>query len=67
MTKYFTPKRYMSDYRKSMSHEQAYMQHKVNGQSFVSGELYDQMYLNLRTPLLLNFLLLVWFIAWVVL
>lgn len=66
MRKYSNPKRYMPDYRMSMSHADAYMR-EVNGQGFVSGELYDRMYLDLRSSLLLNFILLVWFIGWVVL
>lgn len=67
MAKYSNPKRYMPDYRMSISHELVYMK-EVNEQGYIDGELYDELYaeycqLTLITILALLFL----FIGWVIL
>ena len=43
MIKFSNPKRYMPDYRMSMSHADAYMR-EVDGQGYIDGELYDELY-----------------------
>lgn len=43
MAKYSNPKRYMPDYHVSISHEHSFMR-EVNGQGYVDGMLYDELY-----------------------
>lgn len=65
MSKFHNPKRYMPDYRVSISHEQSYMR-EVNGQGYIDGELYDQLYAEYRRLSLIVYItLLVLFICWV--
>lgn len=42
-TKFSNPKRYMSDYHVSVNSKDSFM-HEVNGQGYVDGKLYDELY-----------------------
>lgn len=43
MSKFSSPKRYMPDHYISISHEHSFMR-EVNGQGYVDGKLYDELY-----------------------
>lgn len=43
MAKFSSPKRYMPDHYISISHEHSFMR-EVNGQGYVDGNLYDELY-----------------------
>lgn len=55
INKFSNPKRYMPDYQVSISHIRAYM-HEVNGQGYIDGKLYDELYDKYRKLTLIGIL-----------